>query len=81
MTKHLLVINFETEEKIMSWDILPGDRDVRHFLDICLDDIKSARIVGFVCGKLDGKDLTRAIENCETIAEGAGIAELLAVPS
>lgn len=75
--KHLLVINFDTPEKIISWDILPGDRDVRHFLDICLDDIKDARINGFVCARLDGQDLTQAIDGCETVAEGAAIERAL----
>lgn len=75
--RHLLVVQFDTPEKIMSWDILPGDRDVRHFLDICLDDIKDARISGFVCAKLDGQDLTQAIDDCETVAEGAAISALI----
>ena len=73
--KHLLVINFETDEPIMSWDILPGDRDVRHFLDICLDDIRNAKINGFCCANLE-KDITQAIEGCETVVTGS---EILAV--
>jgi len=76
MTKHLLVVQFDTPDQIMSWDILPGDRNVRHFLDICLDDIKYARINGFCCANLE-KDLTRAIENCETVAEGSAILRAL----
>lgn len=76
MTKHLLVVQFETPDPIMSWDILPGDRDVRHFLDICLDDIKGARINGFCCASLE-KDITQAIENCETVAEGGAIEGML----
>jgi len=74
--KHLLVIQFETADPIMSWDILPGDRDVRHFLDICLDDIKDAKINGFCCASLE-KDLARAIEACETIEEGSAILRVM----
>ncbi len=68
--KHLLVVNFETHSKITSWDILPSERGVGHFLDICLEDLKGAVINGFTCVRLDGQDLTQAIEECVTVAEG-----------
>lgn len=73
MSKFLLVVNFETNEHVMSWEILPGDRDVRHFLDICLEDIKDARVTGFVCQSLD-KDISAAIEGCETVSKADAIA-------
>ena len=67
--KYLLLIQADAPARLPnSWEIFPGTgHDFRHFLDICLSDLKNARIDGFTCVSLDGVDQEAAIERCEMV--------------